>query len=146
MRIQGFPNYSITSGGTVLNMITGNVMKPYTSKRGYVSVRLSHKGKQTNKYIHRLVAIHFLENPEELPHVNHIDEDKSNNSLLNLEWCTDAYNKNHSAGTHSLINPDGALVTVKNLSLYCKVNGLHTGHMYSVANGSKISHKGWRLA
>lgn len=46
-------------------------------------------------YVHRLIAELFLENPNKLPDVNHIDEDKSNNCLDNLEWCSRQYNENH---------------------------------------------------
>ena len=64
---------------------------------GYCGVRLSKNGKVFPKEIHRMVAEHFIENPNNYPCVNHIDENKSNNNVSNLEWCT--YQYNNSYGT-----------------------------------------------
>jgi len=60
---------------------------------GYVKVTLCKNGVHTQKMIHRLVAETFIPNPNNLPQVNHKDEDKTNNHIDNLEWCTDLYNK-----------------------------------------------------
>ena len=59
---------------------------------GYKIVNLFKNGKGKNKYIHRLVAESFLENPNNLPQINHKDENKSNNCVNNLEYCTCQYN------------------------------------------------------
>lgn len=56
--------------------------------RGYLFVSLWKDNKEKKEYVHRLVAITFIPNPEKLPQVNHIDEDKQNNYVDNLEWCT----------------------------------------------------------
>lgn len=62
----------------------------------YKRVKL-HKDGFTKRYlVHRLVALHFLENPDNKPQVNHIDNDPSNNNVLNLEWCTGSENMKHS--------------------------------------------------
>lgn len=63
--------------------------------RGYYSVKLYSKGKSKNARINRLVALAFLPNPEDLPVVNHKDENKLNNRVNNLEWCTVKYNNNY---------------------------------------------------
>lgn len=55
-------------------------------------------GKAKHEKIHRLVALAFIDNPNNYPHVNHKDEDKNNNSVSNLEWCDIKYNNNY--GTH----------------------------------------------
>lgn len=70
----------------------GKVLKliPYTN--GYLSVRLSADNAQKKVLVHRLVAIAFLPNPNELPEVNHKDEVRTNNCLDNLEWCDRSYN------------------------------------------------------
>ena len=66
--------------------------------RGYLFVSLWKDNKTKKEYVHRLVAITFIPNPEKLPQVNHIDEDKQNNYVDNLEWCICQYNNNY--GTH----------------------------------------------
>lgn len=60
--------------------------------KGYVMVTLKKNGKTSRHRIHRLVAKAFIDNPNNLPQVNHIDENKENNHVNNLEWCTNAYN------------------------------------------------------
>lgn len=95
MIIQDFPNYSIFKDGTVINNISGKPLKPVKNDKGYMRVGL-YKNKRVFKFfIHRLVAIHFINNPQNLPYINHKDENKSNNSVDNLEWCTAKYNSNY---------------------------------------------------
>ena len=62
---------------------------------GYLTVCLRKCGKRKGFLIHRLVATAFIENPTNLPYVNHKDEDKLNNRVWNLEWCTPKYNANY---------------------------------------------------
>ena len=71
------------------------LMLPRDNGKGYFTVYLWEEGKPCPKLIHRLVAQAFIDNPENLLEVNHIDEDKSNN----LEWCTRQYNINYGTGT-----------------------------------------------
>lgn len=62
---------------------------------GYLTIILCRDGKHKTHIIHRLVAQAFLDNSDNLPQVNHKDEDKTNNVVSNLEWCTAAYNMNY---------------------------------------------------
>lgn len=72
------------------------VLRPGIEKtRGYLSVTLLKDGKQKTKPVHRLVAIAFIPNPNDLPQVNHKDENKLNNCVDNLEWCNAKYNCNY---------------------------------------------------
>ena len=64
---------------------------------GYNAVDLRKDGKCRTMSIHRLVAEAFLDNPDNLPYVNHKDENKTNNAVENLEWCTSAYNNQYSS-------------------------------------------------
>ena len=73
----------------------GKILKPVYDKNGYLKVFLCKNGKGTYFRVHRLVAKTFIPNPDNLPCVNHKDEDKTNNYPYNLEWCTDEYNKNY---------------------------------------------------
>ena len=81
--------------GRVMANKKGEVIKQNISKRGYCFLPLSKEGVRKNMLVHRLVAIAFLPNPDNLPQVNHKDEDKQNNSLYNLEWCDAQYNNNY---------------------------------------------------
>lgn len=69
-----------------------------TGENHYLCVTLYKDGKKRTKAIHRLVAETFIPNPFNLTQVNHKDEDKSNNSVSNLEWCTCKYNINYGSG------------------------------------------------
>lgn len=68
------------------------VLKQGTNPNGYKYVNLSIKSKAYSARVHRLVAEAFINNPENLPCINHKDENKANNSVENLEWCTFQYN------------------------------------------------------
>lgn len=76
------------------------VLKPKKHNKGYLQVQLM-KGEQNKMFtIHRLVAQAFLPNPQNLPCVNHKDEDKTNNNVENLEWCDRSYNVRYSMDLH----------------------------------------------
>lgn len=75
------------------------LLKIHVSKKhGYSEVHLSKEGKDEVPRVHRLVAQAFIPNPDNLPQVNHKDEDKTNNNVDNLEWCTAKYNTNYGTG------------------------------------------------
>ena len=89
--------YLIGSNGKVFNQRTGKYLKPIKGSNGYYHVTLCY-GKKEDCMIHRLVAEAFLPNADNLPQVNHKDENKLNNSVENLEWCTAKYNVNYGKG------------------------------------------------
>ena len=72
--------------------LIGGVIKQHMHSKGYKIVPLTRDGKTKNVFVHRIVAMAFLANPNKLPCVNHKDEDKTNNFVENLEWCTYQYN------------------------------------------------------
>ena len=121
-------------------------LKPGLS-RGYLTVTLTDShGKRSSILVHRLVAKNFLENKDGLRCVNHKDENKLNNSVDNLEWCTDQYNKEYSSRTsYTLISKDGEIVTTKNLSRFCRERGLQQGNMNKVTSKQRQHHRGWSL-
>ena len=94
--IDGFDLYSITAAGEVTNTKTGKCLKPLDNGRGYKQVALCQGQKVVRKYIHRLVAAAFIDNPDGKPEVNHINGDKSDNSIENLEWVTRSGNERHA--------------------------------------------------
>ena len=75
--------------------VSGRQMKQCLKNNGYKSVSLTKDGVTKAFYVHRLVAEAFIPNPDNLPMVNHKDEDKTNNFLENLEWCTAQYNNTY---------------------------------------------------
>ena len=67
------------------------ILKPRLHSNGYLRVMLSINGKHYDRYIHRLEAKEFLDNPNDYNEINHIDGDKTNNQLKNIEWCNRSY-------------------------------------------------------
>lgn len=93
--IKGFERYQITDDGRVWSKKSNKWMKTRFNKDGYLRISF-HKGNKVITFmIHQLVAKHFIPNPNELPIVNHKDENKTNNNVENLEWCTVAYNNTY---------------------------------------------------
>lgn len=98
--IKGYEGlYRISNTGKVYSVRNNKLFVSCTCGAGYQKVVLSDNGVYKNHLIHRLVATHFLENPQNLPMVNHIDENKKNNHVNNLEWCSHKYNMNHGTRT-----------------------------------------------
>ena len=87
--------YLISDTGKVFSVQTNRIMKTHHIKGGYEKVELTVDGKARKEFVHRLVADAFLPNPDNLPCVNHKDENPSNNSVENLEWCTYEYNSKY---------------------------------------------------
>lgn len=93
-RVMSVPKRAARSNGYMASY-DGQILSPSNNTKGYPSVSLHRDGRGRTRAIHRLVAEAFVPNPEGLPSVNHIDEDKTNNSVENLEWCTLEYNNNY---------------------------------------------------
>lgn len=89
--VEGFEGYKISTHGRVKSR--HRTLKPYKDGRGYLRVDL---GRGNRRKVHRLVAQHFIENPKDHPIVNHIDGNRHNNSVNNLEWVTDSGNLKHA--------------------------------------------------
>lgn len=96
MIVEGYPKYEINQLGEVKNIKTGRKLKWRHTLKGYCYVTLYDENLvPKNLFVHRLVALHFLPNPNNYPVVNHKDENKDNNIVDNLEWCTIEYNTNY---------------------------------------------------
>lgn len=89
--------YWVSNKGRVKN--SRKLMKFYRINSGYLCVDFTFNKQKKKWLVHRLVATHFLDNPDLHPEVNHIDENKDNNTTDNLEWCSRSHNKQHSMAT-----------------------------------------------
>ena len=88
--------YSINESGEVKNNITGKILKSHVNNKGYLYIDLRIEGKTKKFLIHRLVAMAFLDNPNNHPVVNHIDCNPLNCHVSNLESCTYSYNNKYA--------------------------------------------------
>lgn len=96
--------------------VAGRVMSAYADSVGYMHVTLCKDGKQKAMGVHRIVALTFIPNPENKSQVNHIDGDKSNNHVDNLEWVTAAENNEHAWQNSLNCNAPRAVVAIDKLS------------------------------
>jgi len=106
MEIQDFPNYLIYPDGRVYNKKRNHFLNPSLGWRGYINVTLSNNGKGQALKLHRLIAIHYIPNPNNYPMIDHIDGNKTNNSIENLRWVTSMVNSN-SFQKHRINNRSG---------------------------------------
>ena len=103
--IKGYEDlYQVSNLGRVKSLNyrkTGKekILKNVKDKDGYFQIHLCKNGRAKHFKIHRLVAKTFIPNPDNLQQINHKDEDKQNNRIDNLEWCTQSYN--HDYGTRN---------------------------------------------
>lgn len=112
--IKGFEGvYRVTESGAVVRyrkkMDAVKIMTPHVSHYNYTQYRLVHKNKDLSIAAHRLVALHFLENPNGYTQIDHIDENKANNHYTNLRWCTPqenvaAYVRNNANDYRTKVN------------------------------------------
>lgn len=127
----------------------GKVLKPCLDSGGhYLHVML--RGKPTN--VHRIVAKTFIDNPNDYPEANHIDEDKTNNCVMNLEWCDHKYNNNYGSkigSTRGTKNPSSKLTEKdiieirrrrsngETLGEISKGFGISESHVCNIARGGR---------
>ena len=97
------------------------ILKPNESQHGYLKIVLHKKCRKKTIHIHRLVALAFIDNPYNYTEVNHIDEDKHNNSINNLEWVSRLYNANYGNRP-------------RKIGKYVKINGENTIYQYDKQN------------
>jgi len=94
-RIRSLDRIVVTSTGVKIN-VSGKIISQQTNRGGYLQCKIKVDGRQKTICTHRLIAKAFIPNPENKREVNHIDGDKTNNNVDNLEWCTPSENIKHS--------------------------------------------------
>lgn len=151
-RVRSVDRIVVRSDGVKLR-IKGQMMKIRIDKKGYPRVYLNDKKKTKFKPVHRLVAIAFIPNLEDKPQVNHIDGNKRNNNVANLEWCTNKENQEHAVknGLH-VTSPNVGRRKIKVIQIdecgnVCGVHesmndayrktGIHAQNIRKVINGQR---------
>ena len=104
--IKGYESlYAVTSCGRVYSYRGQKFLTPISDKDGYLRIKLCKNGNHKWFRIHRLVADAYIPNTDNLPQINHKDENKANNCLQNLEWCDCKYNNNYGTRIEKIKKP-----------------------------------------
>ena len=154
-----YDNYKISNLGRLINLNyrrTGKakLMEPFDNGHGYLQVHLS-KNKITKTFlVHRLVSEIFIPNPNNLTEINHIDEDKTNNRVDNLEWKSHKGNCNHGTRNKRMAKTkskkvlqftlDGVFVREWESTRECGRNGFDNSSVCQCCNGKKPHYKGFK--
>ncbi len=139
--------------------IKGRMLKFYNNK-GYLHVDICKNGAYKKCKVHRLVAETFIDNPMSLSFVNHIDENKSNNTVENLEWCTQSYNNSYgtaqSRAKETIRTKKGVGIDKRSLDgrfikhYECTIDLLNDGYdrraVYRCCKGITETHKGYKFS
>ncbi len=143
-RVRSLPRY-----GT-----RGKVLKPVLTTNGYLRVGFNVKGKCKKLLVHRIIAQTFIDNPKNLPQVNHKNEHKTDNRVSNLEWLTAKENSNYGTGRARAnlaeskpvlqISLDGRLIRRWPSAQCAGRNGYNQGNICSCCNGKRKTTGGFR--
>ena len=146
--VNGLENIIMVSNkGRVYNKAKNKIMKQFLSGSGYKTISLwfGNKNNRKNYLVHRLVAMAFIQNEQNLPQVNHIDGNKENNNVNNLEWCDASYNNTHAVriGLRTYKDRMKPVLQIKNgeiikeycsLKDACRQNNIDTKTMWAIVN------------
>ena len=140
-RIDGFDNYLVSNFGNIKNSKTNKIMKQ-SNPQGYKLVNLKKDGKWKIFTVHRLVGNTFLENPDNKPLIDHIDENKSNNNVKNLRWATskdNQYNQGKYINNTTGFKGVAYHKTIKKYQAKIKINDKlkHLGYFKNAEEASK---------
>lgn len=133
--------HSVLDKRGVVQLFKERLLKPCKTNHGYFSYTISVNGNVFRMLAHRFVAIAFIPNPDNKPHINHIDSNRQNNKVENLEWCTHSENMKHSflSGNSSQLgdkNSCSKLTTKQVINIF-----FSTGSSYNVAKKYPITAK-----
>lgn len=152
-KVRGNDKYEVSTLGNVRNADSGKILKTTLNTWGYPTVTLCDNGIHKNKAVHRLVAEAFIPNTNGLPEVNHLDENKSNNSVDNLSWVTKKENMNYGTRTkranekkfksvvqYSLL---GAIIKIWNSVKDAEEHGFNHSAISACCHGKRKTHGGF---
>lgn len=131
--------YRVNNLGQIQNILTGHYLKLALSKQGYLKTFL-YNSNHVRKCIpvHRIVCGAFHPNPSELPQVNHINMDKTDNRAENLEWCSQSYNIKHSFENGGREHNKKMLLLANHKEVLCKdLNGNVVKKYFSLSEASR---------
>jgi len=135
-------DYTLSEDGRVFSHKRQRYLSQWLNSSGYLTTKI---GCRTSS-IHRLLALNFIPNPDNLETVNHRDLNKLNNSLDNLEWLSREDNVKHALKkSYHLRSPQGDIVLITGLAEFCRQMGLTQANMSKVILGQRPHHKNWRL-
>lgn len=125
------------------------IMTPRNNGHGYLHIGIYNNNKRHCYYVHRLVAQTFIENPDNLPQVNHKDLNRQNNKVSNLEWCSIEYNNTYAEKHRKIAKKvgcykDGKLIKVYDAIRDVKKDGFHHSNISSVLKGKSKSAYGYQ--
>lgn len=142
--------YKVSNQGRVKRLYRNGgekILKAGKTTNGYLQVALCKEGKPHYMRVHRLVAQHFLPNPNNLSEVNHIDENKDNNCISNLEWCTRQYNASYGSLTKAVLGinlASGFICIFNSITEASKAIGGTPSNISACCRGIKGSVKGYK--
>lgn len=131
--------YQVSNMGRVKGLKKNIILKPYITKGGYYALKLWKNSCKKSFYIHRLVAQAFIPNLHNLLEINHIDENKNNNCVENLEWCDRKYNANYGTGKFRTREKNRKKVeqyTLDDILIYTFNSCLEAEYATGIDNGS----------
>lgn len=141
VEIEGWENYYITPGGKIFKVVEV-IPKPNSSGYLYATVMIARE--VLRQSVHRLVAKAFLANEKGLATVDHIDGDKLNNSVGNLQWFSLADNiRKCFRGEYKMLSPDGVEHSFNNINEFSRDNNLDNSSVCKVLKGKIKYTKGW---
>lgn len=163
-QIEDFPNYEVSTRGNVRSLsriitnfngcqypVGGRTLIPSVNSKGYTTVKLSNEEGSITKNVHRLVMLAHVPNEENLPVINHIDENKTNNCTTNLEWCSYSHNARHNGANirrskwvYQYDLDDNLINVFRTTNEVCKeVEGTSPAGISMCCNGYLNSHAGY---
>lgn len=144
--IENFPMYSVSSHGNIRNNTTSKVLKVTKDKDEYCRVTLRNEHEGVNVKVHRLVAEAFIPNPDNKPTVDHIDRNRSNNTVTNLRWNTrkeQCDNRVDSKKTPIVAVKNGTTIPFDSQHLCAKTLGIRQGDINNCLRGRQKTAKGY---
>lgn len=145
--------YLVSNTGKIYSILANRILKTCISNRGYELVCLrNEEGKRKQYTVHKIVATAFIPNPNGYPIINHKDENKLNNSISNLEWCSYSYNNTYNhireKATNTLINNNqifyiydldmNLIGEFKNMRKFCREYNVNNGNLRKILNKNKV--------